>query len=71
MKTLIAKKQVFLFKGHFILLPDNYNGLCRKHLQVVARPKHVVSPNHNNIKCDAGEVAFKILSINNYFWTPS
>ena len=33
------------FKGHFILLPDNYDELCRKHLQVVAGPKHVVSPN--------------------------
>ena len=33
------------FKGHFILLPDNYDELCRKHLQVVARPKHAVSPN--------------------------
>ena len=36
---------VLLFKGHFILLPDNYDVLFRKHLQVAARPKHMVSPN--------------------------
>ena len=35
------------FKGHNILLPvpENYDELCRKHLQVVACPKHAVSPN--------------------------
>ena len=32
-------------KGNFVLYPDNYNELCRKHLQVVARPKQAVPLN--------------------------
>ena len=32
-------------KGNFVLRPDNYNELCRKHLQVVACPKHAIPLN--------------------------
>ena len=67
MKTLIATK--LAFRSKVILFC--YQTIMIDYVESTYNVQNTQYPQtHNNIKCDASQVAFKILSINRYFWTP-
>ena len=61
---LVFRSKVILFCYQAIMMDYAESTYKWLHVQNTPYPQ-----NHNNVKCYASQVAFKMLSINRYFWT--